>query len=414
MEKTVLFLYTKKYPYGNHETYVHNEAEFLSGNFTRVVIIPTELFTNELSLQKRVLPDNFEVEEINCRSYPLSGKIKLNTARILFRELSNEKNKSRFVKEFRRYRGVLKYQRILAFRMTALLEKYKSYRATHYSYWLHNSAILLGILKQSGYINSFVSRAHSIDLYHNDWPLAFETSLKKVLPFQYFKISSADAVFSISSKGTEYLRDKFPALRSHFHTMRLGVNDHGVNRLKENARFTIVSCSAINANKRVTDIARVIVSLDRPVRWVHFGSGPLEEEVRAIIATAPAHIQIELKGQVLNSEVISFYSNESVNLFINLSKAEGIPVAIMEAISFGIPCIATNVFGVREIVNDETGFLVRGDFQVNDVASVINKLISAPETQDSLRLSARNFYLKEFNLSANLRHFLTEIRKYSN
>ena len=46
------------------------------------------------------------------------------------------------------------------------------------------------------------------------------------------------------------------------------------------------------------------------------------------------------------------------DLFVNMSLSEGIPVSIMEAISFGIPIIATNVGGNAEIVNDETGVLI--------------------------------------------------------
>ena len=48
--------------------------------------------------------------------------------------------------------------------------------------------------------------------------------------------------------------------------------------------------------------------------------------------------------------MLDYYKNNIIDIFINLSASEGIPVSIMDAISFGIPCIATNVGGTGEIV----------------------------------------------------------------
>ncbi|MGZ5247769.1 MAG: glycosyltransferase, partial [Flavitalea sp.] len=59
------------------------------------------------------------------------------------------------------------------------------------------------------------------------------------------------------------------------------------------------------------------------------------------------------------------------DLFLNVSESEGVPVSIMEAMSAGLPVIATNVGGTREIVDGSNGVLV-------------NKNISALELSDLL------------------------------
>ena len=82
-------------------------------------------------------------------------------------------------------------------------------------------------------------------------------------------------------------------------------------------------------------------------------------------------------GYVSNTSLMEFYRKNHVDLFINVSETEGIPVSIMEAMSFGIPCIATNVGGVNEIVNNTNGFLVKKYFNTDQVAEFIinyNKL----------------------------------------
>ena len=60
-------------------------------------------------------------------------------------------------------------------------------------------------------------------------------------------------------------------------------------------------------------------------------------------------------------------------MFINLSSSEGIPVSIMEAQSFGIPVIATNVGGSGEIVVSETGVLVDENRTEASVLLSLNK-----------------------------------------
>ena len=50
-----------------------------------------------------------------------------------------------------------------------------------------------------------------------------------------------------------------------------------------------------------------------------------------------------------------------MDYFINLSDSEGIPVSIMEAMSVGIPIIARDVGGNREIVTNNNGCLLEGD-----------------------------------------------------
>lgn len=46
-----------------------------------------------------------------------------------------------------------------------------------------------------------------------------------------------------------------------------------------------------------------------------------------------------------NQLVYDFYRNNDVDVFVNLSESEGIPVSIIETISFGVPVVATDVGG---------------------------------------------------------------------
>ena len=68
-------------------------------------------------------------------------------------------------------------------------------------------------------------------------------------------------------------------------------------------------------------------------------------------------ITYEFKGNVDNAEILKYYRENSIDCFALLSEHEGAPVSIMEAESAGIPIVATDVGGVRELV-DGNGFLL--------------------------------------------------------
>lgn len=54
---------------------------------------------------------------------------------------------------------------------------------------------------------------------------------------------------------------------------------------------------------------------------------------------------VELTVLLGNQLVYDFYRNNDVDVFVNLSESEGIPVSIIETISFGVPVVATDVGG---------------------------------------------------------------------
>lgn len=59
-------------------------------------------------------------------------------------------------------------------------------------------------------------------------------------------------------------------------------------------------------------------------------------------------------------------------MFINVSSSEGLPVSIMEACSFGIPIIATNVGGTAEIVQaGVNGILLKEQFETEVLKQAI-------------------------------------------
>ena len=98
------------------------------------------------------------------------------------------------------------------------------------------------------------------------------------------------------------------------------------------------------------------------------------------------------------------------SLFINVSESEGVPVSIMEALSCGLPIIATNVGGVSEIVDAHVGVLIDKDFVFNDVSHAISELINNRECYSKMAFKKwKNICNEEKNFS----EFYLQLKEYS-
>jgi len=88
---------------------------------------------------------------------------------------------------------------------------------------------------------------------------------------------------------------------------------------------------------------------------------------------------------------------ESSDLLLMTSLNEGMPVALLEAASFGVPAIAPDVGGISEFVGSENGLLINRT--PKDFALAIENLISEPDQLQILGEEARQKYLEQFSIS---------------
>ncbi len=79
------------------------------------------------------------------------------------------------------------------------------------------------------------------------------------------------------------------------------------------------------------------------------------------------------------------------NVFLMTSEFEGFPIALVEAMAMGIPCISTDVGGVREALGEDADLLVTPRGDVNRLVDRARKLLEDPAARAewSKRLAAR-------------------------
>jgi glycosyltransferase involved in cell wall biosynthesis len=155
-----------------------------------------------------------------------------------------------------------------------------------------------------------------------------------------------------------------------------------------------------------------IVNTDREIEWMHFGDGILKETLGelALSILQTAKIKFRFMGHYPNEDLLKFYGENQVDLFINTSSTEGIPVSIMEAQAYGIPVIATDTGGLKEIISKNSGSLLPVNLVPEDLAREIEYYLNLDENESGiLRANSYNNWNSNFNAMSNYRNFITEV-----
>ena len=241
-----------------------------------------------------------------------------------------------------------------------------------YSYWMYETAYVAARLKTKYPNCVFITRCHGYDLYEERHP-------NRYIPFRSFILKSADMICPISENGKEYLLELYGNnIENKIQIARLGTirkAEFPEVQEKEDC-IVLVSCSNLVDVKRVHLIINALMKCSKRVHWYHFGDGELREKLKVQAKTLPDHVEYTFMGYLANEDVQKFYADHYIDAFINVSQSEGIPVSVMEAESYGIPIIATNVGGTSEIVhNRENGILLDVNFTDQDLLDAINEVM---------------------------------------
>jgi glycosyltransferase involved in cell wall biosynthesis len=397
--KKNLFLITSLFPYGNAETFLETEINYASIYFDKINIIPLNK-----NLFKRKIPKNCYVNDFEFLNkwhvLKIISLLRKKLILIEFLKLIFKKNRIGIAKTM--IVSLNKAIQIDLF-LQKLLNKQTIQDTIFYSYWCDDSALALALLKERNPSITTISRAHGWDLY-------FETNRFNFLPFKPFISKYSNQIYTISNTGGKYIQKRWK-VKSEPKTAFLGVISNIL--LEQNKKeFILVSCSNTIKIKRVELILNALKQItNTSIKWVHFGDGAEFEYLKEKALSIHPNIHVEWKGRVKNEEVIQFYKKENPSLFINVSSTEGIPVSIMEAFSFGIPAIATNVGGTHEIIIDAyNGILLKENPTIEEIKTAILKIKNLETTEyKKLKINAWNTMNKKFNAKINYISFYKEI-----
>jgi glycosyltransferase involved in cell wall biosynthesis len=409
-----LVILSSRFPFPPGEEFLETEIKYLCQEFQNVHIIPVN-FADDPSVTQRELSLNTSIYKL----HPAPSLLK--KAELIKRMLLDSQGKKWFLREcrsvFPKYSSAffktanwigLAVQ--IREQLLSIIKKnaYNLSETVFYSYWLGPSATALAMVKELEPSIKVISRAHGGDLYAYRHRTPY-------MPAQKETVKILDKIFVISKDGHDYLNELYPQEASRFTVSRLGTKKaEGKSHSSREGILRIVSCSNMLPVKRLDLLIDTLKYCKQKINWSHIGDGPLREELeKKAQEELPANVQCEFLGRKMNPEVLKYYQTHPVDLFVNVSSSEGIPVSIMEAYSHRIPSFATDVGGTKELVDSTNGKLIEKDFDEKELAQAIDDFAGLSEKKrESYRLAAYKKWEDYFFSKTNYSQFAKKLREF--
>lgn len=189
----------------------------------------------------------------------------------------------------------------------------------------------------------------------------------------------------------------------HFNKNKIFVIHNGINinqsniSLKENHNFSIGTVCRLKHQKNLKlfiDMARQLLNKKNNLKFIIIGDGPLKSELENYAVKLGLKECIFFLGEKKN--VFDFL--RKINVFVLTSLYEGLSNAIMEAMISGLPVVATDVGGNRELIsNGETGFLCQPN-NISDLVEKVMYIIDNPKKAEEMGRNGRVKIINEFSI----------------
>ena len=211
-----------------------------------------------------------------------------------------------------------------------------------------------------------------------------------------------DVLITINQEDYELAKNKFKAKAVHY-VPGVGIDlsrfenikvDRNVKRreigVPEDA-VLLLSVGELNENKNHHVIIRALAKLNNPkIHYAIAGIGNKRDYLFELAKRLGVSDQVHLLGFRKDIPELNYVSD----IFCFPSIREGLPVSLMEAAALGLPMVAADNRGTREIIkNGKSGFLFKYG-SVNDFADGINILVNSKEVCDGYSEMAKSLVYK--------------------
>jgi len=234
-----------------------------------------------------------------------------------------------------------------------------------------------------------------------------------------FKLRHASFVRFISEAGLAIAREKTGVLHNqHLHVLHLGIEvPPTLDSNHPNRPIPVLCCAGSliprKGHRVLLDALADLKSRNHDFRLRIVGDGVLRSALESKCRELGLSDRVDFLGSVTRAELISTYAKNEIDVFVLASFDEGIPVSAMEACSYGIPCIVTDVGGVKELLRDGAGILVPPGDPVA-LANAIESLLLSSELREKLGTEARTRIERSFDARKTTAAFLELVSSATN
>lgn len=148
--------------------------------------------------------------------------------------------------------------------------------------------------------------------------------------------------------------------------------------------FLLLSVGELNTNKNHQVVIRAMADLEnKNVHYIIAGQGAERDNLLKLASELSLSDRVHLLGQ--RQDVAELY--KTADLYVHPSFREGLPVALMEAMSAGLPCIASKIRGAVDLIDDNDGYLFNPSnyYSLKSIIELFNKNLTPQKKENDLK-----------------------------
>jgi glycosyltransferase involved in cell wall biosynthesis len=223
------------------------------------------------------------------------------------------------------------------------------------------------------------------------------------------KVETAAFVCCISSSAVSQLMLHTPSSQWHkLVVSRLGVDLTKFARLRSDSENVLDIQEIVSVGRLVPakgqhillGAFKTLVLEGRNIRLRLLGYGPLREELDETVTRYGIAQRVIFEGSAKPARVAEVL--RKATLFCLPSFAEGIPVALMEAMSMQVPCVSTTISGIPELIRHEVDGVLVPPADEEALTNALRRLLDDPELRSRLGASGRKRVEAQYDLQKSL------------
>ena len=265
-----------------------------------------------------------------------------------------------------------------------------------YSFWFDDYTLGALFFKLKYPTTKVIAGAHGHDLY-------IERRPEKRIPFRNKSIELIDHIIPDSHEGSQYLKNKYPGFANKITKL-----NSGVERKKKKSKpssdgiFRVLTLSRTDPVKRIDYLLCKLKEIENhstfEIQYFHIGNGDeLEKLKKQTELLNFEKFKIKFLGHLDDNELRAFFEKNAIDVFLNVSSSEGTSMALIEALSYAIPIIVTDVGG-NKIIGDYCKTLLPVDFKANDLFDYFKKIHLDRNYRNQLSKLSYSYWLQNHDV----------------
>lgn len=227
-----------------------------------------------------------------------------------------------------------------------------------------------------------------------------------LMEYLAYKLSDFSIVTSRHQK--EYIVNKYKA--RDIYVIPNGIDLELFKQIKKtdkNKKTELLFVGRFHPEKNLLNLLKAMKDVP-DIKLKIIGSGQQEKDL--ITLKSKYDLDVEIMSNVPNFELPNIYT--TADIYIQPSLYEGNPKTILEAMSCGLPVIATNVSGINDVISHlENGFLC--GIYPKSIKNAILELKNNDSLKIKIGSNARKYTEKEYDLNECIKKEIELYERYS-